>query len=202
MLLVSARLICAQEPSLAEKIRDISPDKKFAMRIWYDAEMFRKMFPTPESDAKGTASELEQGMREQYFSDTISDVELVSLPQKRVVAKLPWAVCHPTLVWSRDSKWSAFYCSPHRAGYTTVYHHHGDRFVKINESDELRVDIEGDVRSEWVEPIRWTQPGVLLLKQSSMVRNDGETKLQFIAAFDSKTGKFRIISKKKIPSRE
>ncbi|MBO0695099.1 MAG: hypothetical protein J2P56_03255 [Verrucomicrobia bacterium] len=26
-----------QEHSLAEKISDVSPDKKFAMRIWYDA---------------------------------------------------------------------------------------------------------------------------------------------------------------------
>jgi hypothetical protein len=29
----------AQEPALAEKIRDLSPDKKFAMRISYDAEL-------------------------------------------------------------------------------------------------------------------------------------------------------------------
>ena len=34
-----------QNPALAEKIRDISPDKKFAMRIGYDAEMYRQIVP-------------------------------------------------------------------------------------------------------------------------------------------------------------
>src|SRR6266536_4707980 len=35
--------ISAQEPALAEKIGDTSPDKKFAVRIRYDAEANKKL---------------------------------------------------------------------------------------------------------------------------------------------------------------
>jgi hypothetical protein len=107
-----------------------------------------------------------------------------------------------TLVWSPDSEWCAFYWSFPRVGYTTVYNLRGDKFVELNKPDELRVDVGGDVRNEYIRPIKWTKPGVLVLEQLSIFRG-GETddaKLQLVAGLDSKTGKFKVLSKKKVRS--
>src|SRR6059058_2833981 len=103
-LLILAQASYAQEPALAEKIQNISPDKKFAMRIRYDAEMYRKMFPAEKSDA-GKAS-----------------------------AELPWdgTAEQTSLTWSRDSKWCAFYASTARRGLTWVYHLRGDKFIPVS----------------------------------------------------------------------
>ena len=210
-----------QNPALAEKIRDISPDKKFAMRIGYDAEMYQKMFPTEKGGAGKNSSALERGMKEEYFSVVIKAIELVSLPEKLVVAELPWdgSAENLSLAWSPDSKWCALYAETPRWGLTWVYHLRGDQFVPVSEDVQpgvnaqgdaqgkwippLEIDVEG-ARREWLKPIRWVKAGVLLLEQSVIFRgaDAGEATYRLTAAFDEKTGKFRIVSKKKVPSKE
>jgi hypothetical protein len=212
----------AQSAALAEKIRDASPNKKFAMRVRYDAEMYQKMFPTDRNDTRKTPSTLQQAINEQYFPATIKAIDLVSLPQKVVVADLPWdgSADQTSLVWSRDSKWCAFYASTARWGLTWIYHLRGDKFVPVSENAEsgtdvkgdahgawttpLEIEVEGDVRREWLKPIRWVKPGVLLIEQSVIFSGEaaGEATYRLTTAFDEKTGKVRIIAKKKVPSKE
>jgi hypothetical protein len=221
-LLILTRASYAEESALAEKIRDMSPDKKFAMRISYDAEMYRQMFPQEKTDEKKTSSTLQEGLKAQYFFTTIKRIELVSLPEKRVVAELPWdgSAEQLKLAWSPDSRWCALYASTPRWGLTWVYHLRGDQFVQVSEhvqpgvdvegsvretwATPLEVDVEGDVRREWLKPIRWVKPSVLSLEQSVIFRgaDAGEATYRLTAAFDEKTGKFRVISKKKVPSKE
>jgi hypothetical protein len=108
------------------------------------------------------------------------------------------------LIWSPDSKWVAFPVSEgHRVTETYVYHRLGEEFTKL-ETGSLRVDAKGDVRSEYVSPVRWIKPGVLWLEQSDIFRggNGEDATYQFTAILDEKTGKFQITSKKKIPSKE
>lgn len=199
MLLVSPQPIFAEESEPAEKIRDISPDKKFAMRILYDAEENKQLIESEKADS------------EKIFSETIKSIELVSLPDKKVVANLLLAeelgggnnYHDVTLIWSNDSKWCAFYWSFPRTGYTTVYKEHGDKFVELNKPDELMVGVKGDVRNEYIRPIKWVKPAVLLLEQFDIFRGgSGDATYQFTAKFDDKTGKFQITSKKKIPSKD
>ena len=68
----------------------------------------------------------------------------------------------------------------------------------------LEIQAEGDVRREWLKPIRWPQPSVLLLEQSVIFRDTdaGEATYRLTARFDDRTGKLQIISKKKIPPKE
>jgi hypothetical protein len=202
----------AQNPALAEKIRDVSPDKKFAMRISYDAAMYQQMFP----DAGKTSSTLQRGIQDEYFSGTIKTIELVSLPKKVVVADLPWdgSANQTNLIWSRDSKWCAFYAETPRWGLTWVYHLRGDKFVPPGVESKgdahqtwetpLEIEVEGDVRREWLKPIRWVKPGVLLLEQSVIFRSADvdEATYRLTVQFDEKTGNFQIISKKKLPLKE
>ena len=217
-LLILTRPSSAEESALAEKISDISPDNKFAMRISYDAEMYKKMFPADKNDAEKTSSTLQRGIEDQYFFQTIRAIELVSLPGKLVVAELPWdgSAEQTSLTWSRDSKWCAFYASTARWGLSWVYHLPRDKFVPVGENVQpegeghgtwvtpLEVNVESDVRREWLKPIRWVKPGLLLLEQSVIFRNAdaGEATYRLTASFDEKTGKFRVISKKKVPSKE
>jgi hypothetical protein len=110
----------------------------------------------------------------------------------------------PHLIWSPDSKWVAFPLSEgHRITDTHVYHRSGEEFTQL-ETGNLRVDAKGDVRNEYVTPVRWVKPGVLLLEQFDIFRGgEGEdATYRFTANFDEKTGRFRIISKKKVPSKE
>jgi hypothetical protein len=199
LLFVLTQPSYAQESEPAKKIRDISPDKKFAMRILYDAEENKQLIESEKADS------------EKIFSETIKSIELVSLPDKKVVANLlsPEELggennYHDiTLIWSNDSKWCAFYRSFPRIGYTTVYKERGDKFVELNKPDELMVDVKGDVRNEYIRPIKWVKPAILLLEQFDIFRGgSGDATYQFTAKFDDKTGKFQITSKEKIPSKE
>ena len=217
-LLILTRPSSAEESTLAEKISGISPDSKFAMRISYDAEMYKKMVPANKNDAEKTSSALQRGIEDQYFFQTIKAIELVSLPGKLVVAELPrdGSAEQTSLTWSRDSKWCAFYASTARWGLSWVYHLRDDEFVPVGENEQpegeghgtwvtpLEIDVEGDVRRQWLKPIRWVKPGVLLLEQSVYFRgaDAGEAIYRLSAKFDEKTGKFLIISKKKVPSKE
>jgi hypothetical protein len=113
-------------------------------------------------------------------------------------------VSAPHLIWSKDSKWFAYpLASGSRVTDTYVYRRSGDDFVQL-QTEDLRVDAKGDVRNEYINPIRWIKPGVLLVKQFDIFRdgNGEDATYQFTAKFDEKTGKFRIISKKKVPSKE
>jgi KaiC/GvpD/RAD55 family RecA-like ATPase len=221
-LLVSAQRTYAEEPALAQKIRDISPNKKFAMRIWYDAETYQKMFPTEKSDAGKTSAALQRGIREEYFSAAIKAIELVSLPKRSIVAELPWdgTAEQMSFTWSRDSRWCAFYAETARWGLTWVYHLRAGKFLPLGEDVQpggdveraehgtwrtpLEIEVEGDVRRQWLKPIRWVKPGVLLLEQSVIFRaaDAGQVTYRLTAAFNEETGKFQIISKEKVPSKE
>ena len=45
----------------------------------------------------------------------------------------------------------------------------------VRENEELLVPIKADVRNEYVTPVRWLKPGVLLLEQQDILRG-GEGK--------------------------
>jgi len=177
----------AQESPPAEKIRDIAPDKKFAMRISYDAEANKQLIESEKADS------------EKIFSETIKAIELVTLPARNKVLELLPSndigtnYDNITLVWAPDSKWCAFYYNQPRVGCTSVCRQRSDKFVPVNNPDELRVDVKGDVRNEYVTPIRWTKPDVLLLEQLSIFRGGeiDDAKLQLTAGLDPKTGKSR-----------
>jgi hypothetical protein len=185
LLLLSTQLSYAEETARFEKIRDVSPDGKFAVRISCSSE--------PEDPEK-------------IDPDLITAVELVSLPSKKTVIDFGqnYSGSAPYLIWSKDSNWFAYpLASGSRVTDTYVYHRSGDDFTQL-ETEELRVDVKGDVRNEYVRPIRWVKPAVLLLKQYDIFRGgEGEdATYRFTAKFDDKTGKFQIISKKKVPSKE
>jgi hypothetical protein len=182
-LLILAQLITAQESAKFEKIRDISPDGKFAVRISCSSE---------PDDPNNIDSSL------------ITAVELVSIPAKELVMKLPqnYDGGFDHLIWSQDSKWFALSASSGpRVTDTYVYHRSGDDFGAFK-TENLQVDVKGDVRNEYVSPIRWLKPGVLLLEQFTIFRGEDSSTFRFTAKFDEKAGKFRIISRKKVPSKE
>jgi hypothetical protein len=184
-LLILAQPSYAQESPAFEKIRDVSPDGKFAVRVSCSSE------PEDPNDID---------------SNLITAVELVSLPSKKFVVNVGEGneISALTVIWSPDSKWFAFpFSEGHRVTDTYVYHRSGDDFRRL-ETEELRVDAKGDVRNEYVNPVRWVKPGVLLLEQVDIFRggNSEDATYQFTANFDEKTGKFRVISKKKVPSKE
>jgi hypothetical protein len=183
LLFVSTQLIYAQESPAFEKNRDVSPDGKFALRISCSSE--------PEDP-------------DDIDSNLITAVDLVSLPSNKVVVKVAEEGTPPHLIWSPDSKWVAFPLSEgHRVTDTHVYHRSGEEFRQL-ETESLRVDAKGDVRNEYVTPVRWVKPGVLLLEQFDIFRGgEGEdATYRFTANFDEKTGRFQIISKKKVPSKD
>ena len=174
----------AQEPAKFEKIRDTSPDGKFAVLISCSSE--------PEDP-------------NHIDSNLISAVKLVSLPSKKIVMDLQnYDGSAARVIWSPDSNWLAFSSSSGpRVTDTYVYHRSGDDFGEVK-TENLQVDVKGDVRNQYVTPLRWVKPAVLLLEQLSIFRGgDGkDATYQFTARFDEKTGKFQIISKKKVPSKE
>jgi len=176
--------IDAQESGKIEKIRDISPDQKFAALISCSSE--------PEDP-------------NHIDSNLISAVKLVSLPSKKIVMDLQnYDGSAARVIWSPDSNWLAFSSSSGpRVTDTYVYHRSGDDFGEVK-TENLQVDVKGDVRNQYVTPLRWVKPGVLLLEQLSIFRggNGEDATYRFTASFDGKTGMFRIISKKRLPSKE
>jgi hypothetical protein len=184
-ILLSSSLAFA-DPSF-EKIRDTSPDGKFAMRIQCDSE--------PDDP-------------ENIDTSVITAIDLVSLPAKKVVASLLPAddvgstYSEVTLLWSTDSKWCAFYYAQPRVGYTSVFHVAGSELKKVNKPEALMGKVHGDVRNEYIKPTKWLKPGQLQLEQYSIMRGgDGESdvKLQLTAGLNPK-GKFVVISQKKLPN--
>jgi len=182
MLLIS-RLAFA-DPAF-EKIRDTSPDGKFAMRIQCDAE--------PDDP-------------ENIDTSLITAIDLVSLPDKKVVTSLlpkddvGTAFSEVTFLWSPDSKWCAFYYAQHRIGYTFVFQRAGGTFKLATKPEKLMGHVKGDVRNEYIKPTKWVKPGVLALEQYDILRGEdaSDVKLQLTAGM--KNGKFGVLSQKKLPS--
>jgi hypothetical protein len=182
-ILLTSNLAFA-DPSF-EKIRDTSPDGKFAMRIQCDNE--------PDDP-------------ENIDSGSITAIDLVALPNKKVVARLlptddvGTTFSEVTLLWSADSKWCAFYYAQPRIGHTGVFRLSGSEFKAVNKPEELLATNKGDVRNEYIKPTKWLKAGTLQLEQYSIMRGgdgDGDVKLQLIAGLNPK-GKFVVISKKKV----
>ena len=185
-----------------EKIRDISPDRQFALCIEYDVELNKEYSESGKEDP------------DKVFSQATKGVDLVALPSKKSVTNLIDRLGDEdrvlTLIWSADSKWFALYSGTHRIGVTSIYHRSGDGFVLAGDTDtdHLSVDAEkglkgAEVKNEYVRPIRWTSPGILVLEQTSIFRGviDSVT-FQLTVGVDPKSGKFRILSKKKVGSQK
>jgi len=165
-------------------IRSISPDKKFAMAIACDG--------TP-----GDPSHIDSAL--------IKAISLVSMPGKKVVAKLlPDEDVQTTfegvkLLWASDSKWCAFYYAQPRIGYTSVLHLSGDKFVLVVNPIDLRIPFpkNADVRNEYISPVKWNKPGELILKQYGIMRGgSSDSDRTFTAAFDPAAKKFSVVPKK------
>ena len=190
---VSLLLLCAstvQSDEVATKIRFVSPDQKFAMRVLYE-------------DAPPEGDDLQ--------SESIKAIDLVSLPSGRTIAKqlLPKDEIglhfdYLSLVWSADSKWCVFYCGSDKVAYTTVFRQADGRFVAMNKRDKLTVasGTKEGIRDQTVEPVRWSEPGVLVCKQLTVFFNGTEENYEFSVRFGSKPGKFSIISKEEVSSDE
>jgi hypothetical protein len=87
-----------------------------------------------------------------------------------------------------------------RVSDTYVYRRSDAGFTEL-ETENLRVDVKGDVHNEYVTPIRWLKPGVLLLQQTVIFRGGDDASYGFSAVFDEKGDKFRITSRKKVRSK-
>jgi len=173
----------AQEAPKFEKIRDVSPDKKYAARISCSSE--------PEDPEK-------------IDSDLITAIDIVSLPAKEVVVSLGpgLGLENFKFVWSSDSKWFAFpFSEGNRVTETKVYNLRGNKFDEVN-TEALRADVKGSVRNEYIKPLRWMKPGTLLLEQYDIFRggNGDDATFQFTVRF-GQDGKFHVISKKKVPNK-
>jgi hypothetical protein len=189
------------EPPLTEVIRDTSPDGKYAMRIAYDAELNRQIIAANE-----------QPNAERINSETMHRIELIETASGKALLDLMEGEDNLgggshfeglTVLWSADSKWFAYYWTYPRYGYTTVYRLTGATFVRMNEPERLVVPTNGDVRNEYIEPLRWVKPGVLELKQIQIYRGEDslDGALRFTVQFKAK-GKFAVISKKRVPVEE
>ena len=171
----------AEEIPTAEKITNFSPDKKFAVRIGYDPSLL------PEGG-------------DEIPPEATRKLELIATPGEEVVLDFSEEEggLKGKVIWSQDSKWFAYALSlGQRVTETRVCHRSGDRFEKLK-TEYLGVDPGGDVRNEYVTPLRWMKPGTLTLEQFSIFRGGaGDARIQFTVRFDE-DGKFHVISKKKI----
>src|SRR5262245_39064573 len=184
VLFVACASAHAEDIPTAKNIRDFSPDKKFAVRIAYDPSLL------PESG-------------DEIPSQAIQKLEVIAMPDEEVVLDFSdeEGGLQGKVIWSEDSKWFAYALSlGQRVTETRVCHRSGDRFEKLK-TEYLGVDPSGDVRNEYVTPLRWVKPGTLLLEQLSIFRGGaGDAKIEFTVRFEEH-GKFKVVSKKKIRGR-
>ena len=108
----------AQESPARKKIRDVSPDKTFALRISCSSER-----ADPDN----------------IDLDLITAAELVSLPSKNNVIKgRNYSGSVPDLIWSKGSTGSSvLYPAVHLLLTTYVYHKSGDDFVQVDTDDKV-----------------------------------------------------------------
>ena len=199
LCLLASQLAAAEpeedpKPELTEKIRFPSPNGKYALRIMYDAELNEQMTPHNPRENDG------------IFSNAMHELAIVSLPGKEIMQDLTESVfangnnfAGLTLLWSSDSKWCAFFYAFPRIGYTSVHHLAGDKFQLAHEPDDLNIPSKGDVRNEYITPIRWVKPGVLELSVERIYRDGDEPSgdtTGFTASFDGK-GKWKVLKKKR-----
>jgi hypothetical protein len=184
LFFVCASLLAEEIPT-GKKITNFSPDKKFAVRIGYDPSLL------PESG-------------DEIPAEATRKLEVIAMPDKDVVLDFSdnEGGLKGKVIWSQDSKWFAYALSlGQRVTETRVCHRSGDRFEKLK-TEYLGVDPGGDVRNEYVTPLRWVKPGTLVLEQFSIFRGGaGDAKMQFTVRFDEH-GKFHVTSKKKIKEGE
>jgi hypothetical protein len=152
LLFVWTPPIHAEESPAFEKIRNVSPDGKFAVRV-------------------SCSSEAEDP--DDIDSNLITAVDLVSLPSKNAVMNIGQngEGRAPDVIWCKDSEWFAFPLSEGgRVINTHVYHRSGDDFS----------------RNEYIKPVRWIKPDVLLLEQFDIFRGwtAEDATYQFTAKFD------------------
>lgn len=207
LLLISAT--SGLTAGLSENIRDVSPDGKFAMRITFDPEVNAQIQTHPDERRPQTDKKGDKIVDPDHIaSEAIKTIELVSLPKKEVAANLLPEderdgydlYFDIRLLWSADSKWCAFSFNFPRVGYTTVYQQIADKFRELNKPEELKADVKGDVRYEYIRPVRWEKPGLLVLDQLSIFRETTglpPTTLELTAGLERKSGKFKILSKRK-----
>ena len=183
--LVACTSALADEIPSAEKITNLSPDKKFAVRIAYDPSLL------PENG-------------EEIPADATRKLELIAMPSEEVVLDFSEEEggLQGKVIWSQDSRWFAYALSlGQRVTEARVCHRSGDSFEKLK-TEYLGVDDGGDVRNEYVTPLRWVKPGTLVLEQFSIFRGGaGDAKIQFTVRFDEH-GKFQVVSKKKIREKD
>jgi hypothetical protein len=187
-----------KEAAPAEKIRNLSPDQKFAMRISYD-EKTNSELVAHENDPAGV-----KPLPDGVFSEAITAIALVSMPSKEKVAELlpsndvGTQFGDITLMWSADSQWCAFSYNQHNVGYTSVFNEKDGNFVKLGDQDNLHANFKGDVRNEWVTPIKWIKPGVLVLEHTAFgLGGEKEWRFEVTVSFDA-GGKVHVISQKKL----
>ena len=180
-LFLACGSLLADEVPTAKTIRYFSPDKKFAVRITYDPSLL------PESG-------------DEIPPRATRKLELIAMPGEEVVLDFgdEEGGLQGKVIWSQDSRWFAYALSlAQRVTETRVCHRSGERFEKLK-TEYLGVDPGGDVRNEYITPLRWVKPGTLVLEQFSLFRGGaGDAKIQFTVRFDEH-GKFRLIGKKKI----
>jgi hypothetical protein len=192
-LALVAQSIGAQEAGVAEKIRDVSPDQKFAVRILYD-EKENERVAAEFKDRPG-----KHPLADGIFWPSIKAIELVSMPSKEKVADLidpeRSMTSDYTLIWSADSHWCALYQNEVNSGYTSVFNERDGKFVKLQDADDLHV-IKGDFRKEWIQPTKWAKPGVLILIDEA-IGNSGVVKFEVTVRFDAE-GKIHVIRQKRL----
>ena len=189
-----ARSVCAEEPALAEKIRDVSPDQKFALRISYDQKENERIAAQAKNDPG------EHPLADGMFSRAVMEIDLVSLPAKEKVVELYKPDLGTnfgdiTFLWTTDSRWFAFYYSELRTGYTSVFNQRDGNFVKVADYDKLHAKFDADIRNEWVIPIKWVKPGVLILQHEAIGKD--HVKFEFTATIDTQ-GKVHVSNQKRL----
>ena len=172
-----AQVVNGDAKQMAERFCSVSPNKQFALRIVHDKEFVGK-------EIRGR----------------IQSMAVVTWPEKKfVVAILPedeaglifgWH----DLKWSSDSQWFVFHYTTPRFGYVLVFKREEDTFLRLNDTGDLSAPVKGQVRSQYVSPLRWIKPGVLLLEQETIFRGDGgeDSGIRFTASYAAKAKKFRI----------
>jgi hypothetical protein len=190
-LLFMAAHLHSEEPTLSEKICAISPDQKFAVRILYDEK-------ENEKDAPQLKEERTSPLIEGIFWPSVKAVDIVSLPAKEKVVELTDSEGNGnlTLMWSADSRWCAFYQNEVNDGYTSVFNQRDGKFVKLDDLNDLHLKFKGNFRKEWIEPIRWMKPGVLIL-HDEVAGENGSQGFEVTVRFDEE-GKPHVIGQKKL----
>jgi hypothetical protein len=180
------------------KLSHHSPDGKYAMQIVHEAghELWSSLF--------------------------IHRIELVTLPEKKVLAQLLPAneigtnfSEEPRLLWAPDPNWCAFHFTyPDRggnlSGQTLVFRETSGMFGAVSKATQLRtneLDGKAQVRlCEDVVPVRWGEPGILILKQTSQLVSDSDSQEEISwelkTAYGAKKDAMKLLRVKKLSAEE